>query len=406
MANKVTGKKWVGISDPNKATVLLYGDHRLKVQKKSTETIENESNTLRKLAKLLNAKKFKDATENDLQSFFGNDDIVKSNNSRDLYGAHIIKFYNWLFKLKRKRRPDIMEWFEYQTALQKQKNHDPNQKEKRFITREEYDALQQWTVDTQEKALWETLYLSGARPSETCSMKIDSLKELEDGYEIIVYHSKTRPRNIPLAEHPEHLLRWMDNHPFQDDKKHALWLSQSKRKMGNPMSSDAINSKLKNAIKRAGIKNTITPHCFRKTRATIMFTMKSQDGGLIYTDKEISLHFGWQLGSMPLRRVEYDLTNQDDLRKKVFGNGSKAPSYEVIKAEKEKLETKYGKQIKELEYKMNDMIHSRERELEQTEMSEKMNKEHTAKFAKEHPEKYDKVLELVKELKALGLKVV
>jgi len=419
MANKVTGKKWVGINNSNKATVLRYENFRLKVQRKSVQTIRNEANTLRKLARLLRKKEFKDATEQDLLSFFENKKIVKSDNSRDLYGAHIIKFYNWLLELKRKKRPDIMEWFEYQTASQRQKKYDPNRKEKRFITRKEYDALQKWTVDQQEKALWETLYLSGARPSEICSMRIDSLKELEGGYEITVYDSKTKPRNIPLVEHPEHLLRWIEHHPYQDDKQHALWLSKSTRKMNNPMVADVVNVKLKKAIERAGIKTTITPHCFRKTRATIMFTQKSKDDGLIFTDKEISLHFGWQLASVPLRREEYDLTNQDDLRKKVFGNGSKAPSYDVIKAEKEKLETRYGNRIKDLEklnshwinnvtnleHRMNDMIHEKEREEEQAEITRKMNKEHTKKFAKENTEKYEKVLELANALKDLGITI-
>ena len=72
MANKVTGKKWIGIIDSNKAIILLYEDHRLNVQRKSVQTIKNESNTLRKLAKLLSDKEFKDATEQDMQSFFGN----------------------------------------------------------------------------------------------------------------------------------------------------------------------------------------------------------------------------------------------------------------------------------------------------------------------------------------------
>ena len=171
------------------------------------------------------------------------------------------------------------------------------------------------------------------------------------------------------------------------------------------MTNDAIYFKLQKAIERTGIKSTITPHCFRRTRATIMFTQKSKDGGLIYTDKEIALHFGWSIKSVPLRRAEYDLTNQEDLRKKVFGNGKKAPSYDVIKAEKDKLEIQYGTKIKELEYKIQDMINKRDKEIQDAELQAKLDKEHTKKFAKEHPEKYEKVLELVKTLKDLGLKV-
>jgi len=416
MANKVTGKLWNGVNNSNKATVLLYQAYRLNVQKKSKQTVKNESNTLRKLARFLGNKEFKNTTEQEIQSFFGNSDIVQSNRSRDLYGAHIIKFYNWLLKLKRKQRPPFMDWFEYQTSTQKQKQVDPNKKEKQFITHEEYDKLQRWTADAQEKALWETLYLSGARPREICSMRIDSVRELEKGYEITVYDSKTRPRNIPLSEHPEHLLRWVRNHPYQDKKKNTLWLSKSKRKMDNPMIPDVINFKLKKAIERAGIKTTITPHCFRRTRATIMFSQRSKDGGIIYTDKEISLHFGWQPGSVPLRREEYDLTDQEDLRAKVFGSVEKAPSYEVIKVQKEKYEKKIDKidninthlsnRIKDLEHKMEDMVHNRDTELSNMEIQAKLDKENTEKFAKENPDEYKKISELVSLLKKSGIKTI
>ncbi|MCK5260632.1 MAG: tyrosine-type recombinase/integrase [Thermoplasmatales archaeon] len=417
MANRVTGKLWNGVSDSNKATLLLYQDYRLNVQKKSKQTVKNESNTLRKLARFHGKQDFKNITEQEIQSFFGNSDIVQSNRSRDLYGAHIIKFYNWLLKLKRKRRPPFMDWFEYQNEAQRQKEIDPNKKEKQFITRDEYDLLIKWTADTQEKALWEALYLSGARPSEICSMRIDSVRELENGYEITAYDSKTRPRNIPLSEHPEHLLRWVRNHPYRNRMKHPLWLSQSNRKQNNPMVADAINFKLKKAIKRTGIKTTLTPHCFRRTRATIMFTQKSKDGGLIYTDKEISLHFGWQIGSVPLRRAEYDLTDQEDLRKKVFGSVEKAPSYEVIKVQKEKYEKKINEidkvnihlsnRLKELEHKMDDMVHNREQGLEKAERTDITHKEYTKEYAKANPKEYQKLIKQVKLLnEKLGITTV
>jgi len=346
MGNKVTERKWIGISRQNKTILLLYFDYRSNVQKKSLKTVYNESNTLRKLARCLDKTVFKDITEKDLQSFFGNSNNVKNNLSRDLYATHIIKFYNWLFKLKRKQRPEIMEWFEYQTSAQKRKDIDPNMKEKNFITREEYEKLLQYSPDLQEKALWETLYLSGARSGEICSVIIEGVKELENGYEITVLSSKTQARNIPLSEFPEHLLRWVSNHPFRDHPEHCLWISHSTSKLNNPMNPHVINWKLKKAIQRSGIKQTITPHCFRKTRATIMFPK--------FTDKEMSLHFGWTLMTVPQRRAEYDLTDHEDLRNKIFGDKPKL-TWDALKHQKETLEGKHEKEIKAMQRKINAM---------------------------------------------------
>jgi len=61
--------------------------------------------------------------------------------------------------------------------------------------------------------------------------------------------------------------------------------------------------------------------------------------------------------------------------------------------------------IKDLEHRIQDMVHAREQELDTAERLDKETKEYTKKFAKENPEKYEKVLELVKTLKELGLKV-
>ena len=61
--------------------------------------------------------------------------------------------------------------------------------------------------------------------------------------------------------------------------------------------------------------------------------------------------------------------------------------------------------IKYLERKMEDMVHAREQEQDSAEREAKLQKEYTEKYAKEHPEKHAKVLELVKALQDLGLKV-
>jgi len=55
-----------------------------------------------------------------------------------------------------------MEWYEYQTKQEKDRNRDPDAKEKYYITTEEYDKIIKYSLDNiwMEQELWETLYLS------------------------------------------------------------------------------------------------------------------------------------------------------------------------------------------------------------------------------------------------------
>lgn len=309
--------------------------------RRSKKTSYAETTTMIKLARNLNKKSFRNATKKDMQSFFAKPDLTNSGRTRDTYGTQIIKFFNWLFDLKRKERPDNMVWFEHQTAKEKERSTNPNKKEEQFLTREEYDRLISGSHDLQDKALWEIFYLSGARPGEIHSMAINGITELPNGYEITVLESKTKPRKIPLSETPIHLLRWIQDHPFKDKPDYPLWLSHSSQNYKQPMKISGIGERLKISLKRCNIKETITPHCFRRTRATIMF-------GEGYTDKEMGLHFGWKLRSVPLRREEYDLTNHEDLRKKVFAKSKKPLSYETLKKQKDKLEKDLRKEITDL----------------------------------------------------------
>lgn len=349
MNYKKTNRMWKNITPENKKIIESYLEFRNNNNKAST-TVKNESNTLRKLARFLGDKSLKDATQDNLETFFGDKTIVKNWNSRDLYGAHISKFYNRIFKLRRKQRPEIMDWFEYQSADQRDKNHDPDAYEKFFIRPEEYKKLIASTIDPQEKALWQTMYLTGPRPSEACSMRIGGLKEVTGGYEITVYDSKTKKRKIPISDTPEHLLYWIRNHPYKNNPDSSLWLSQSKRKMFNPMNKDAIGFKLKKAIIRSGIKNTITPHCFRKTRASIMF-----NADIGNDDKLMSEFFGWKLHTVVERRKEYDLRPHETLRKKIFNSKTHLePSYDALKIEKERAESQ-AKKIEDMEETMSQM---------------------------------------------------
>ena len=178
--NKSNNQKdrWIGVNKTNKNKIIEYAKER-RTEGKHEKTIYGETTTLIKLARFLK-KEFRYATERDMKNFFSDKEIVKSPISADLYATRIIVFYRWgqwqKEKIKRKQRPDIMNWYEHKTKNYKYKGYD--KKAKWFIHRKECDKFILTSPTVQDKALWEVFYLTGARPDEVLSMKIKSFKKL------------------------------------------------------------------------------------------------------------------------------------------------------------------------------------------------------------------------------------
>ncbi len=342
--NKSNNRKdrWIGVNETNKKKILEYAKER-RAKGRHEKTIYGETTTLIKLARFLK-KEFRYATEKDMKDFFSDKEIVKSPISADLYATRIIAFYRWgqwqKEKIKRKQRPDIMDWYKHQTKNYKNKDYD--KKAKWFIHRKECDKLILSSPTVQDKALWEVLYLTGARLDEVLSMKIKSFKELAQGCKLYVY-GLNRTRSIPLCEIPHHLMRWLKEHPGRKKPEAGLWLSHSNRTFNQPLVKvKSIEDRLKNALKRAEIDRHLTPKCFRKTRATIIFGEKK------LTDAEIGLLFGWKPGEVPKRRLDYDLTGHEDLKEELFGKSTIPIPREKFEKENKILIKKQQKQIDRL----------------------------------------------------------
>jgi len=342
--NKSNNQKdrWKGVNEANKNKIMEYAQER-RAKGKYEKTVYGETTTLIKLARFLK-KEFRNTTEKDMKDFFSDKEIVKSVVSADLYAAIIIAFYRWgqwqKELIKRKQRPKIMDWYEHQTT--NYKNKDYEEKIKWLIHRREYDKLILTSHNVQDKALWEVFYLTGARPIEVLSMKIKSFKELAQGNELSVYKSN-RTRSIPLCEIPYHLIRWLKEHPGRKKPEAELWLSQSNRTFNQPLTKvKSIEDRFKKALKRAEIDRHLTPKCFRKTRAIIIFEENK------LTDTEIGLFFGWRPGEVSKRRLDYDLTGHEDLKEEIFGKSTIPMSREKFEKENKILIRKQQEQIDRL----------------------------------------------------------
>jgi integrase len=342
--------KWKGVSPTNREIIQGFIKYRKNTIGRAELTLVGEELTLRKLAKFHKNSDISKLSTEQIQDFFSNKKIVRKKSTADLHASHLMVFYQWIQKIPKNERPSNLFWYEYQKQKDKDRSDKPDKKSEHFITREEYDLLIQKSGSPQNRAIWELLYLSGTREGEIIRMTNKHVIVSDKGYEIFIKHSKTKPRTVALCEIPGHLSYWLRHHPLKEQDEFPLWISESNRSYGKPLKrSSAICQKLTADLRRTKkIEKPLTPHDFRRTRATIMFSEN-------YTDKHMALFFGWRLRSVPMRREEYDLTDYNDLREKILAKSKNPTSYENFEAEKERQKQKHEREKEELRNQIDEL---------------------------------------------------
>ena len=362
MTKKEDKRKIFKVSKENKQIINEFiEDYRKTNQNISKGTIRSDLNLLNKVAHHFKDKNLKDATEEELKNFFKN---ISDYGGYNLLGIKLRLFYRWVDNknikqynnshkdkkriLGRRQCPERMLWF----VSKKIKSIDVHEIKKEIITNEEYKIILENSGHDRYgmwQALWETYWFSGARLGEVVSMKIKDV-QLKDGRcGIYVPESKTKTREIPFVSYPFLLERWVHNHPNKNNPEAPLWISCSPNNFGGKLRKQSIVLKFWKLRKTIPIKQNLSVHNFRKTRATSMFNKRSKDGGLIYSDKDLALFFGWSLKQVSARREQYDLTGYDDLKNIVFNQEkTSVQDYDIVKKENERLKNNYEAEIKNL----------------------------------------------------------
>lgn len=309
----------------------------------SPHVIRSKNQILRKLAHYLenntNHKSLRKATKEDLKKFFTTDKYVKDG-SHNLTGSVLIPFFRFVYEIDDVHlRPPNMGWFRTISKRAKLRNNDTHRKDKLLLTPYEYKKIIEYSKDFygQNKAIWEIYYLSGFRPEELTSMNIEDVKE--DKNDNIVWvscpNSKTCPRPIPLSEYPENLIRYLGNHPKRNDKKAPLFFNIQGSTKLQRLRIQQIERRFRQMREKLKLKPTLVIKSFRKTRATIMF---NSDDPMINNDTTICKYMGWSPTTVVLRRLEYNLTDFEDLKKAICKKPMISKSYDRIEAEKNEIE--------------------------------------------------------------------
>jgi len=317
---------------------------------KMENTIKGDINALNQLIKYTKGKNIDKINEKDTINFIGS---LNSIGTKVQYATRLIRFYRWFERLGKRKRPKNMDWFEYPSKDQIIKRRDPDVK-KHLITDDEYKKIIQFCGDESKwGALFEMLYLSGGRPDEVNKMKLKDV-EIDSNNKVTVTleNSKTIPRKVPLPETPNMLIRWLAYHPLKENPEAPLFPSFNHKNYLKHMVTVAINRKFDTIKKYLKLKETLTPHCYRKTRATIMFSSRNP----VYDDTEIGQFFGWKPHTVVERRQQYDLRDFDDLKEKIQGkNKVKLDTFDIVKQERDTLERKYRNEIGELQKELSEL---------------------------------------------------
>ncbi len=339
--------KFKELSKQNQQLIIDFVEEN-KINGQADTTLHNKKTLLTIFAYDVK-KHLRKVTKKDVKTFFKNCNL--SVKSQETVKVILRKFYRWLYDLNKKDDlPHCVSWFEFRTRQQIEKESQSKNVKDKIVSEENYQDMLNACTNIEERAIVETLYLSGARVSEICAMNISHVKETEELVEIYLPESKTQSRWVPLTEYPENLIQWTREHQFASQPNKPLWvnLTHDERYFLKRMGTHTIRYKLRVIAKTAGIKKNITPHMFRHTRITL-----DRSAGL--PDTHCCTKYGWAKGSDMIR--QYDHNSYEELRQWMLKNSDteKPPTYERLQKNNKILKRKQKTEIDSLKRQMQQM---------------------------------------------------
>jgi len=180
-----------------------------------------------------------------------------------------------------------------------------------ILTIDEIEKLLNCFNEAMNRALVETLLLTGARLGEVQGLNVGSIRFEADTVWVDLRNSKTKIRSIPLipnnknpiARYPINLEAWLRVHPSRNNKDAPLFLSRSveTKYYNQRISHQGIERLIRRAKTLTGITKRLHPHVFRHTCA-------SYDGEIL-NEQMLCCKFGWELSSPMVRTYCHVDTN-------------------------------------------------------------------------------------------------
>lgn len=231
-------------------------------------------------------KPFLDVTEADIEEYF----ISLKRRDKPLKQRSIISknvaikhFYRWLYD-----RAGIKYEGDYPALVKELSTKVPKKtlQTSELITQQEVRQMIEACIKRRDKAIISMLYESGARAGELCGLKIKDLKIESECIELNIRISKTEPRTVFLINSYLYLLDYLNEHPYKHEPEAPLLINASNAQFGRSIRYQGLDSIVRTAKKRAGLKKRITLHLFRHSRATELAAKG-------WTEMQLRKWFGW-----------------------------------------------------------------------------------------------------------------
>ena len=297
----------------------------------SERTLELYRVNLNALNRDIKNKPFKQVTKQDIEKHLNKYEQNTKNSLIPLFQ----QFFRFVYHLdKDDKLPDCIRSFEIRRI-------DGNNIEsaERIVTPNEYALLMEQCRKPIHKAILEAVWVCGGRLNEVHSMRVGGVSFDGRFTKIIVYKSKTTPREISYDGHAEHLLKWHDSLcPFVGQKDKPLWVVQWKGEL-KPVNDKYLWDVIDNACKKTGLRH-ITTHDFRHAVASKML----KNG---VPDTFVKLTMGWTRDSQMLRVYDHNKNKDYEEWMKRREQQIKLP-YELLEKQKQELEKKHEKEIQDL----------------------------------------------------------
>jgi len=211
----------------------------------------NQMSNMMKIAEEIK-KPFENVSRKEMEKFIAKLEKRYSLATMEQRKTIIKKFWRWLGK------PEVVDWIKLEPS-----NYRIDIDPKECWTYEDVKKLTRAFSHIQHQALSFVIFESEGRISEVLSMNICDVEEQGNNFKLWFRKSKTRTRNVGICHSVIYLKKWLDQHPYQNDPNHALWISLSARSKGNRLKPCSVGEMLHNAQKRSGVNKKLTPHRLR-----------------------------------------------------------------------------------------------------------------------------------------------
>jgi integrase/recombinase XerD len=253
-------------------------------------TVKLDTYAFDKLASFLGDKEFKDATKEDLMTFFTTLKTKKggkfSPRTLHTFKKTVKRFYNWIFDMDIGEYPACVKWVRSNNPRStKSAGIDLPIKPQDILTEEDVHTLINVSDHPRDQALIALIYESAARAEEALGLKVDSIQFDKYGG-IVTLEGETGARRIRLVNSIPYLQAWLNVHPLRNNPKAPLWPA---RGLSKNMGYHNLYKLLKKLKRRSNIRKPVRPHLLRHARLTEMAKH--------LTDAQLKTFAGWTAGS-------------------------------------------------------------------------------------------------------------